>query len=128
MSDTLATARPSSPIRTVRACVLAIFGLVVLKFVVLLADVDWDLARSPFVPLVVALVAVVAVVRLSGRSPRAAAGLLLPVLLLFIALVLSALVRDGLARQSWADYPFAYGGLVLAVLGAVAAVRVLRTR
>lgn len=122
------TGRLSSPVATLRVCVLGIFALVVLKFVVLLADVDWDLMRSPFVPLVVAVLAVVAVLRLSGRSPRGTAGLLLPLLLAFIGLVVAALLRDGLARQSWADYPFAYGGLVLAVVGVVAAVRVLRTR
>lgn len=120
--------RLAATAQVLRGCVLGLAGLVVLKFLVLLADVDWDLGQSPFMLLVVVAVPVALIVALSFRRPRAAAGIALPLLLVFAVVVLLALVRDGLVRESWADFPFAYGGLALAVWGAVNAVRILRRR
>lgn len=120
--------RAATPTTALRACMLGLAGLVVLKFLVILADQDWDFARAPFGPLVLVGVSVALVVALSTRRPRAAAGVALPLLVLFLAVVGSALARDGLARESWADYPFVYGGAVLAVIGAVEALRILRRR
>lgn len=118
--------RTATGAAVLRGCVLGLAGLVVLKFLVLLAEEDWDLARSPFMLLVVVALPVSLIVWLARRRPRAAAAVALPLLVLFLGSVVSALVRDGLLRQAWADYPFAYGGILLAGWGGVAAVRMLR--
>lgn len=120
--------RPATAATVLRGCVLGLVGLVVLKFVVLLSEYDWDLARSPYMLLAVVAVPVALVIALAGRAPRAAAAVALPLLVVFGAIVAAALARDGLVRESWADYPYAYGGLALSVCGVVAALRMLRRR
>lgn len=120
--------RPVRRMQHLRACVAFLAALVVLKYVALLAQYDWDVSRSPFMLLVVVAIPVGIILGLSRRRPRAAAGVALPLLLLFAVAVVLAVVRDGLVRESWADYPSAYGGLVLAVWGAITAVQILRPR
>ena len=110
----------------VRAALVALVAFVVLKYLVLLADEDWDIARSPFVPLLVVTVLAVLLIRAVGRK-RWAAPVAVLLFVLYVVVVLSALARDGLARQSWADYPFAYGGLLAALLGGVGAWRLWRS-
>lgn len=112
-------------VNLLRAALLALVAFVVLKFLVLLADVDWDLARSPFVPLVLVLGFTLLLWRKVGRRRWAAAVALL-LFVGFAVLVVAALARDGLERQSWTDYPFAYGGFAAAALGGLAAFRLLR--
>lgn len=111
----------------VRGAMLALVAFVVLKYLVLLSEVDWDIARSPIVPLVVVTVLAALLIRTVGRM-RWAAPVALGLFALFVVVVVSALVRDGLARQSWADYPFAYGGLLAALLGGLGAWRLWRSR
>lgn len=108
-----------------RGALLTLLAFVLLKFLVLLADVDWDITRSPFVPLVLVTVFVALLWRSAGRRRWAAiVGLVL--FAAFGVIVVAALARDGLARQSWADYPFAYGGLIAAAVGGFAAWRLSR--
>lgn len=112
--------------RIIALCVWTLVALVVLKFVVLLADNDWDPAKAPWALLVLVIVPAVGIAVLLGRRPRAGALVAGLLLLLFAATIVAALARDGLARQAWADYPFAYGGLVASVVGIVCAVRLWR--
>lgn len=108
-----------------RGALVALVAFVVLKFLVLLADVDWDIARSPFVPLVLVIAFAALLWRSAGRR-KWAAIVALVLFAAFAVIVVSALVRDGLARQSWADYPFAYGGLTASAVGGLAAWRLAR--
>jgi hypothetical protein len=107
-------------------CLGAFIALVTLKFLVLLAEFDWNLARPPWGLLIVVVVPALALIYLIPRYPRAGAAVSAALLVLFIVFVVSALARDGLARQSWADYPLAYGGLLLAAVALYLAVRMLR--
>ena len=61
-----------------------------------------------------------------AKYPRAGAAVMAALMALFIGVVVTALVRDGFVRQSWADYPLAYGGLVVAAVAVYWALRVLR--
>lgn len=120
--------RSRTAIRAVRLSVLALAGLVGLKFLALLAEFDWQLSKAPWALLVLVAVPTGLIAWLSGRRPRAAAWVALPLLLLWCVAVVLAVVRDGAVRESWADYPSAYGGFLLAAWGAYSAVRVLRDR
>lgn len=120
--------RPRTAIRAVRLSVLALAALVVLKFVALLAEYDWQPEKAPWALLVLVALPTGVITWLSRRRPRAAAAVAAPLLALWCAVVVLALVRDGVVRQSWADYPAAYGGLLLAAWGVTSAVRVLRDR
>lgn len=126
MSNQQLEPRRASDLSLVRAALLALVAVVVLKYVVLLSEQDWDLARSPFVPLLVVTVLAALLVRIVGRA-RWAALVALGLFALFVVVVVSALARDGLARQSWADYPFAYGGLLAALVGGLGAWRLWRS-
>ena len=107
-------------------CLGAIIALVVLKFLVLLAESDWNAAQAPWGLLIVVVVPAFILLALLPRYPRAGAAVTAALLVLFMAFVVSALARDGLARESWADYPLAYGGLLVAAGGLFWAVRVVR--
>ena len=109
--------------RVLRWCLLAFAVLVVLKFFVILADVGWDLTQSPYGLLVVVLVPALLLAWLLDRRPRLASILFAAAMLLWMLTVVSALARDGFAREAWADYPFAYGGLAVALLGIYSSVR-----
>lgn len=109
-------------------CLAAMVVLVALKFVALLADYDWDPSKAPWALLVVVIVPAVLLGVLVKRRPRIAAPVIGVLLALFIVSVVAALLRDGFARQSWADYPFAYGGLVVAALGIYYAAVVITAR
>lgn len=111
----------------VRGALMALVAFVLLKYLVLLADEDWALARSPFVPLVGVITMAAVLLPAVGRKTWASLAAL-AVFTLFAAVVVSALVRDGLDRQSWADYPFAYGGLLAAFVGGLGAWRLWRSR
>lgn len=127
MSDREPSSARASDLSLVRGSLLALVAFVVLKYLVLLSEVDWDVARSPFVPLVVVTVLAALLIRTVGRR-RWVAPVALGLFGIFVVVVVSALVRDGLARQSWADYPFAYGGLAAALLGGLGAWRLWRSR
>ena len=114
-------------VNVLRAALLALVAFVLLKFLVLLAEADWDLARSPFVPLVLITAFAALAWRTVGRR-RWAAVVSLILFVIFTIVVAAALVRNGLERQSWADYPYAYGGLVAAAVGGFAGIRLLRQR
>lgn len=121
----------ATPLRTAQRglelCLAAMVALVALKFVALLAEYDWNASKAPWALLVVVVApAVLLGVLVKGR-PRIAAPVVGVLLALFIVSVVTALLRDGFARQSWADYPFAYGGLVVAAAGIYYAAVVLRT-
>ena len=119
--------RPSlSNISILRACVWLLVALVVLKFVALLEENGWDLSRAPWGLLLILIVAAVLVTLLLSKRPLAGAMLAAVVMLLFAAVVIAALARDGLERQAWADYPFAYGGLLVAVVGIYSALALRR--
>ena len=109
-----------------RVSLLVLVALVALKFLVLLAENGWRVSDAPLPLLVVVAVPGLALAWLVTRAPRPTAAIAALVMLAFIAVVVAALARDGLARESWADYPFAYGGLVVAVVGLAAAVGLLR--
>lgn len=111
--------------RVLTWCLGALLVLVLVKFVVILAAADWDLQKSPYGLLVVMLVPLLLLARLVDRRPRAGALLTAAAMLLWSATVVSALFRDGFAREAWADYPFAYGGLAIAVLAVSASLRLL---
>ncbi len=104
----------------------ALIALVALKFLVLLAEYDWNVAQAPWGLLIVVVVPAVLLISLLSRYTKAVAAVTAALLAVFIAFVVSALARDGLARESWADYPLAYGGLILAAVGLYWAVRLLR--
>ena len=59
-----------------RTALLALVAFVVLKFVVLLSEEEWDIARSPVVPLVLAIGFAAALWRSVGRRRWAAAAAL----------------------------------------------------
>lgn len=115
---------PDRLVRIIKACVWALGALVVLKFLVLLSDNDWDPSKAPWALLVLVAVPVIGLTLLLDKRPRAGALLAGLLLAVFGATVVAALLRDGLARQAWADYPFAYGGLVAAAIGIACAVKV----
>ncbi len=104
----------------------ALIALVALKFLVLLAEYDWNVAQAPWGLLIVVVVPAVLLISLLSRYTKAVAAVTAALLVLFIAFVVLALARDGLARESWADYPLAYGGLILAAVGLYWAVHLLR--
>jgi hypothetical protein len=109
------------------ACVWALVALVVLKFVALLAQYDWDPGRAPWGLLVIIAVPALGLTLLLRKRARAGAAVVAVLMALFGATVIAALARDGLARQAWADYPFAYGGLVVAAVAIACAVKLWRT-
>lgn len=115
-------------VRVVQGCLLALVGLVWLKFLAILADSDWDVSQAPLPLLVVVTVPAIALVVLVSARPRVGAAVSGALLLVFAVFVVSALARDGLARESWADYPFAYGGLAIAAPGLYAVAQLLRGR
>lgn len=117
-----------SPAGVLRVSLLLLVALVALKFVALLAESGWRLSEAPVPLLVVVAVPGIALAVLVGRRPKVAAAVAAPIMLLFAVVVIAALARDGLARESWADYPFAYGGLVVAAAGLVSSVALLRGR
>ena len=108
-------------VRIIRACIWTLAALVLLKFLVLLAEYDWNPARAPWGLLVVIAVPVIGLTLLLSRRARTGALLAALAMAVFAASVVAALARDGFARQAWADYPFAYGGLVAAAVGIVCA-------
>jgi hypothetical protein len=109
------------------ACVWALVALVVLKFVALLAQYDWDPGRAPWGLLVIIAVPAVALTFLLRKRARTGALVVAVLMALFGATVVAALARDGLARQAWADYPFAYGGLLVAAVAIACAVKLWRS-
>ena len=112
--------------RPLQWCLGLFIALVTLKFLVILIDYDWNLARPPWGLLIVVVVPALSLIFLIPRYPRAGAAVSAALMVLFIVFVVSALARDGLARQSWGDYPLAYGGLLLGAVVVYWAVRVLR--
>ncbi len=114
--------------RVLRWCLGALVALVVLKFFVILADVDWDLERSPYGLVVVVVVPALLLAWLVGRRPRAASLLIAAAMLLLILTIILALLRDGFAREAWADYPLTYGGIVIALIGIYSSVRLWKSR
>ena len=113
--------------RGLRMCLALMVALVVLKFIALLGEYEWDPARAPWFLLILVVVPAVVLSWLLGRARRVAAVIIAVAFLGFIASVIAALARDGLARQSWADYPFAYGGLIVAVVGVFFAITLVRS-
>lgn len=111
--------------RALQWCLGALLALVVLKFLVLLAEFNWNVAQAPWGLLIVVAMPALLLISLLPRHTKAVAAVTAALLVLFIAFVVSALARDGLARESWADYPLAYGGLLLAAVGLYWAVRLL---
>ena len=112
--------------RVLKWCLGTIVALVALKFLALLAEYDWDVAQAPWGLLIVVVVSAVLLVSVLARYPKAGAVVMAALMVLFIAVVALAFARDGFARESWADYPLAYGGLILAAVGLYWAVRLLR--
>jgi hypothetical protein len=122
----ITTADRPPPVAVLRITLLVLVALVTLKFTVLLAEVGWRLSQAPLPLLIIVAVPGVALAVLARRRPRIVAAVALPIMVVFVGVVVAALVRDGLMRESWVDYPFAYGGLIAALVGAAAAVALLR--
>lgn len=114
--------------RIIRWCLAAFVALVAAKFLVILADAGWDLAKSPYGLLVVIVVPAVLLALLVDRRPRAGALVVTVAMLVWIVTVVSALLRDGFTRGSAADYLFAYGGMAVALVAIGASVSLWRSR
>jgi hypothetical protein len=108
------------------AAVLLVLGC--LEYLVILADVGFDLTQSPWVLLVVLAVPFAVVLRLLSRRPRAALVLMVLMSGLVLAVLGVNIIENGFARQGWVDYLYAYVGGPVAAVGVVAAARELLAR
>ncbi len=125
---TSSASRAAHEQRVLRRCLGALVALVVLKFFVILADVDWELGMSPYGLVVVVVVPALLLAWLVDRRPRAASLLIAVAMLLLILTIILALLRDGLAREAWADYPVTYGGMAIALIGIYSSARLWQSR
>lgn len=101
------------------AAVLLVLGC--LEYLVILADVGFDLTQSPWVLLVVLAVPFAVVLRLLPRRPRASLVLMMLMSGLVLAVLVVSIIENGFARQGWADYLYTYVGGPVAAVGMVAA-------
>jgi FtsH-binding integral membrane protein len=115
----------SAPVRVLRAVGLALIALGALKYLVLLAEEDFDFGRAPnfFIVLLLPIVIAVALV------PRKLATIIMGIMsLVFLGITLSAIVRLGLSQQNWSDALLVFLGAPISLIGTWAALSVLRGR
>jgi hypothetical protein len=110
--------------RPLQWCLAILVALVALKVFVLMFGLG--ASKAPWGLFVVIVVPAAMLAFVNAKYPRVGAAATAILMALFIAIVGSALLRDGFARESWADYPVAYGGLVLAAVAVFWALRILR--
>lgn len=104
-------------VMVVAAAALAVLSAV--KFLYLLAEGGFDIAKAPVVFLV-PIAAIVVGVLLVLRGRRSGVWLLGVVALGFLIVFVSAIVRRGLEQQNWADALLVFAGLPLSILVLVA--------
>ncbi len=110
--------------RTLQWCLAILVALVALKFFVLLSELG--ATSAPWGLLVVVVIPAAILAFVIAKYPRVGTAVTAALMALFMAVVVSALVRDGVVRESWADYPLAYGGLVVAAVALYWALRMSR--
>lgn len=103
---------------------IAIAALALLKYVVILAEENFDVSRAPNVFLILLLPAFLGI----ALVPRKAGVILLGLFsLLFVALTVSAIVRLGFEQQNWSDALLVFLGAPISLFGVISAVGALRS-
>ncbi len=114
----------ASPIRVVRAVGIALILLGILKYLVILAEEDFELARAPHFFLILLIPIAVGLFLSRTKAGRVVLGIMF---VLFVVIAVNAMIMRGFAQQNWSDALVVFVGGPLALLGVIMAARSFRS-
>lgn len=117
-------ARPTSHVQRLRFVGYALVALGVLKYLVILAEEDFDVSRAPNFFVVLLVPIVIGLAMLPRKVGISIVGLMAAV---FLAITVSAIVRLGFEQQNWSDALLVFLGVPISLAGVASAIGALRT-